>query len=44
MNLFLEGNDAWHHQMGYGIKDNRIYMTNPMNIIPVYQMISYITT
>ena len=44
MNLFLEGNDAWHHQMAYGIKDNQIYMTNPMNTIPVYQMISYITT
>ena len=44
MNLFLEGNDAWHHQMGYGIKDNKIYMTNPMNTYPVYQMISYLTS
>jgi len=44
MNLFLEGNDAWHHQMAYGIKDNNIYMTNPMNKYPVYQMISYLTT
>ena len=42
-NLFIEGNDAWHHQMGYGIKDNYIYLTNPMNKIPVYQMIQYLT-
>lgn len=43
-NLFLEGNDAWHHQMAYGIKDDKIYMTNPMNIITLTQMISYLTT
>ena len=43
-NLFLEGNDAWHHQMAYGIKDDKIYLTNPMNLIPVSQMISFLTT
>ena len=43
-NLFLEGNDAWHHQMAYGIKNDKIYMTNPMNLIPVSQMISFLTT
>ena len=43
-NLFLEGNDAWHHQMAYGIKDDKIYLTNPMNIMPVSQMISFLTT
>ena len=43
-NLFLEGNDAWHHQMAYGIKKDLIYMTNPMNLIPVSQMISFLTT
>jgi len=42
-NLFLEGNDAWHHQMAYGIKDGEIYMTNPMNKISISQMISYLT-
>ena len=42
-NLFLEGNDAWHHQMAYGIKDDKIYMTNPMNLITTTQMISYLT-
>ena len=42
-NLFLEGNDAWHHQMGYGIKDDKIYLTNPMNKVTVTQMISYLT-
>lgn len=42
-NLFIEGNDAWHHQMGYGIKDNYIYLTNPMDKIPVYQMIQFLT-
>ena len=42
-NLFLEGNDAWHHQMAYGIKDDKIYLTNPMNKIPVSQMISFLT-
>ena len=25
-NLFLEGNDAWHHQMAYGIKEDKIYI------------------
>ena len=43
-NLFLEGNDAWHHQMAYGIKDDLIYMTNPMDMIPVSKMISFLTT
>ena len=43
-NLFLEGNDAWHHQMAYGIKNNKIYLTNPMNLIPVSHMISFLTT
>ena len=43
-NLFLEGNDAWHHQMAYGIKKDLIYMTNPMNLIPVSQMIPFLTT
>ena len=43
-NLFLEGNDAWHHQMAYGIKEDKIYMTNPMNLISLDQMISYLTT
>ena len=42
-NLFLEGNDAWHHQMAYGIKDNKIFLTNPMNEISVSQMISFLT-
>ena len=42
-NLFLEGNDAWHHQMAYGIKDNKIFMTNPMDLIPVSQMIYFLT-
>ena len=42
-NLFLEGNDAWHHQMGYGIKDDEIYLTNPMNRITITQMISFLT-
>ena len=27
-NLFPIGNDAWHHQMAYGIKDHKIYLTN----------------
>ena len=43
-NLFLEGNDAWHHQMGYGIKDDEIYLTNPMDRKTITQMISYLTT
>ena len=43
-NLFLEGNDAWHHQMGYGIKDDEIYLTNPMDKKTITQMISYLTT
>ena len=43
-NLFLEGNDAWHHQMGYGIKDDEIYLTNPMQKQTITQMISYLTT
>ena len=43
-NLFLEGNDAWHHQMGYGIKDDQIYVTNPMHTIPVTRMISFLTS
>ena len=42
-NLFLEGNDAWHHQMAYGIKNDEIFMTNPMKNITVSQMISYLT-
>ena len=42
-NLFLEGNDAWHHQMGYGIKNNEIYLTNPMHRVPIYQMFQYLT-
>ena len=42
-NLFIEGNDAWHHQMAYGIKDEEIYLTNPMNQIPVSQMITFLT-
>ena len=42
-NLFVEGNDAWHHQMAYGIKDEKIYLTNPMNQIPVSQMITFLT-
>ena len=43
-NLFLEGNDAWHHQMGYGIKDDKIYLTNPMDKKTITQMISYLTS
>jgi hypothetical protein len=43
-NLFLDGNDAWHHQMGYGIKDDEIYVTNPMQKIPVTRMISFLTS
>ena len=43
-NLFLIGNDAWHHQMAFGIKDDEIYMTNPMDLIPTSKMISYLTT
>jgi len=43
-NLFIEGNDAWHHQMAYGIDNDKIFLTNPMNIVPVSQMISYLTT
>ncbi len=42
-NLFIVGNDAWHHQMGYGIKDNKIYLTNPMEKISVSKMLSYLT-
>ena len=42
-NLFLEGNDAWHHQMAYGIKNDEIFMTNPMQIMTISQMISYLT-
>ena len=44
MNLFLEGNDAWHHQMAYGIKDDKIFVTNPMQVTTISQMISYLTT
>lgn len=43
-NLFLVGNDAWHHQMAYGIKDDQIYMTNSMELVPVTKVISYLTT
>lgn len=42
-NLFLEGNDAWHHQMGFGIKDDNIYLTNPFQKMPINQMLSYLT-
>ena len=42
-NLFLEGNDAWHHQMAYGIENDKIYVTNYMDTITVSQMISYLT-
>lgn len=43
-NLFLEGNDAWHHQMGFGIKDDNIYLTNPFHRMPINQMLSYLTS
>ena len=43
-NLFLAGNDAWHHQMGYGIKDDEIYLTNPMGKKNISQMLSYLTS
>ena len=42
-NLFVEGNDAWHHQMAYGIENDQIYLTNPMNKISVCQMITFLT-
>ena len=42
-NLFIEGNDAWHHQMAYGIENDKIYLTNPMNKISVSRMISFLT-
>ena len=43
-NLFLEGNDAWHHQMAYGIKNDSIFLTNHMQTMPVSEMMSYLTT
>ena len=43
-NLFLIGNDAWHHQMSYGIKDNLLYLTNPFETVTINQMFSYITS
>ena len=42
-NLFLIGNDAWHHQMSYGIKDNLLYLTNPFETVTINQMFNYIT-
>ena len=42
-NLFIEGNDAWHHQMGYGIKDDELYLTNFLEKKPISQMISFLT-
>lgn len=42
-NLYLEGNDAWHHQMGYGIDGDNIYLTNPVSTTKVNQMIAYLT-
>ena len=42
-NLFIKGYDSWHHQMAYGIKNDKIYLTNSMSKIPVSQMISFIT-
>ncbi len=29
-NLFLIGNDAWHHQMAFGIEGDRLFLTNPL--------------
>ena len=43
MNLFIEGNDAWHHQMGYGIKDDKLYLTNNFEEKPISQMIAALT-
>jgi hypothetical protein len=42
-NLFIEGNDAWHHQIGYGIKDDELYLTNFLEKKPISQMISFLT-
>ena len=42
-NLFLIGNDAWHHQMCYGIKDNLLYLTNPFETVTINQIFNYIT-
>ena len=42
-NLFIEGNDAWHHQMGYGIKDDKLYLTNNFEKKPISQMIAALT-
>ena len=42
-NLFLVGNDAWHHQMCYGIKDNLLYLTNPFETVTINQIFNYIT-
>jgi phage pi2 protein 07 len=41
--LFLVGNDAWHHQMCYGIKDNLLYLTNPFETVTINQIFNYIT-
>jgi phage pi2 protein 07 len=42
-NLFLIGNDAWHHQMCYGIKDNLLYLTNPFETVTINQIFNFIT-
>ncbi len=45
-NLFILGNDAWHHQASYGIdlKNHLIYLTNPIETVPSYQVFNWITT
>lgn len=46
MNLQLFGNDAWHHQLIYGVDSEKklIYMTNPMTVYDEETMKDLIST
>lgn len=42
-NLFVLGNDAWHHQMAYGVKERKVFLTNPLQSATVAQVSNWIT-
>ena len=45
-NLFILGNDAWHHQSCYGINLDKhlLYLTNPIESVPTYQVLKWISS
>ena len=43
-NLFLAGNDAWHHQMVYGVNEKSIFLTNPLDITDINKAFNWISS